>query len=269
MACKMKQRWASRCREVSLLMLLGVYSLSINGMSLTTQTMQAQESVATKTEYPKITKMIPEIGATDVDSGLKEIRVTFDRKMDGGMSWTGGPPLFPPKDADRQAQWLDDQTCILPVKLESGHFYRLSLNSKSFQNFKSVEGTALPPVILYFVTAGSDSEITKRARVPKVVDLEPNKGAESVDPSRTELRITFDVPMGEGMSWTGGGETFPKLTPGQSAVWSKDKKQCTLPVKLEPGRTYRLGINSLHHQNFQSEWGVPAAPVEYFFTTAK
>ena len=264
MVCKPKQHSTRKCREVSVLMLLAVYSLSIKGMSLT-----AQESGQTKTEYPQITKMIPEIGATDVDAGLKEIRVTFDRKMDGGMSWTGGPPLFPPKDADRQAQWLDDQTCILPVKLESGHFYRLSLNSKSYQNFKTVEGTALPPVVLYFVTAGADKEITQRTRVPKVIEFEPTKGAESVDPSRTELRITFDVPMGEGMSWTGGGETFPKLTPGQSAVWSKDKKQCTLPVKLERGRTYRLGINSLHHQNFQSEWGVPVAPVEYSFSTAK
>ena len=264
MVCKPKQHSTRKCREVSVLLLLAVYSLSIKGMSLT-----AQESGQTKTEYPKITKMIPEIGATDVDSDLKEIRVTFDRKMDGGMSWTGGPPLFPPKDADRQAQWLDDQTCILPVKLESGHFYRLSLNSKSYQNFKTVEGTALPPVVMYFVTAGADQEITQRTRVPKVIEFEPTKGAELVDPSRTELRITFDVPMGEGMSWTGGGETFPKLTPGKSAVWSKDKKQCTLPVKLDPGRTYRMGINSLHHQNFQSESGVPAAPVEYSFSTAK
>ena len=33
--------------------------------------------------------------------------------------------------------------------------------------------------------------------------------------------------------------------------------------------TYKMGLNSPWHKNFQSAGGVPLAPVEYSFTTAK
>ena len=46
-----------------------------------------------KTPYPQIMETVPKIGATDVDPALREITVTFDRDMGGGMSWTGGPPF--------------------------------------------------------------------------------------------------------------------------------------------------------------------------------
>jgi hypothetical protein len=86
----------------------------------------------------------------------------------------------------------------------------------------------------------------------------------------TELKVTFDVPMGGGMSWTGGGEQFPKLPEGKQASWSADELTCTLPVKLEPGHDYQLGLNSPRFKNFQSKAGVPLEPVVYkFHTTAR
>jgi hypothetical protein len=39
------------------------------------------------------------------------------------------------------------------------------------------------------------------------------------------------------------------------------------PVNLEPGHTYRLGLNSRDFKNFGSEWGVPLEPVVYEFKT--
>ena len=229
----------------------------------------AEEPAKKKTDYPTIVKTVPEIGVTEVDSELKEIKVIFDRKMQKGMSWTGGPPEFPPTDSSQKARWLDDRTCVLPVKLESGTFYRLGLNSKSFQNFKCAKGVACPPTSLYFVTEGATDEIKGRVRVPEAVKLDPENGATSVDPSTTQISITFDVPMGAGMSWTGGGEDFPKSVEGKSASWSADKLTCTLPVNLEPEHQYRVGVNSLWHNNFQSESGVQVVPVEYSFKTGK
>ena len=64
-----------------------------------------------------------------------EITVTFDQEMGGGMSWTGGGPEFPPSPEGQKAQWRDKRTCVLPVKLEAGHFYRVGINSTSYQNF--------------------------------------------------------------------------------------------------------------------------------------
>ena len=56
-----------------------------------------------KSKCPQIVKTSPVSGSTDVKTAIKEIKVTFDREMSGGMSWTGGPPLLPPVDKRRKA----------------------------------------------------------------------------------------------------------------------------------------------------------------------
>ena len=60
---------------------------------------------------------------------------------------------------------------------------------------------------------------------------------------------------------------FPETPQDKKASWSKDGLTCTLPVTSSP-RDYQLGINSPSHTNFQSQWGVPLAPVVYRFRTA-
>jgi beta-lactamase regulating signal transducer with metallopeptidase domain len=221
-----------------------------------------------KTSYPQIVRTIPEPGATDVDPGLKEIRVTFDREMDDdGYSWTGGPPEFPPIDKSRQVGWIDARTCVLPVKLEKGSYYRVGINSTSHQNFRSRDGVSVPPSVLYFVTAGATESVAERVQVPEIVKLEPENGARDVDPATKTLSVTFNMPMGDGMSWTGSGPKFPTIPGGQKPRWSRDGRTCTLPVALEPDHEYGLGLNSLSHINFQSKWGVPLEPIVYQFRT--
>jgi hypothetical protein len=95
--------------------------------------------------------------------------------------------------------------------------------------------------------------------------MEPANGATDVDASAVkELRVTFDRDMSGGMSWCGGGDTFPKMT--TMGKWI-DKRTCVLPVALEPGKTYRLGINAPSFKNFKSAEGVSVVPVEYSFKT--
>ena len=92
-----------------------------------------------------------------VDPGLREITVTFDRDMnEQGMSWTGGGDEFPKIDESRKAAWKDARTCLLPVKLEKGTFYRVGINSTSFRNFQSSDGTPALPSVIYFTTPGGD-----------------------------------------------------------------------------------------------------------------
>jgi len=38
-------------------------------------------------------------------------------------------------------------------------------------------------------------------------------------------------------------------------------------VQLEPNHSYRLGLNSPSHRNFQSAGGIPLDPVVYTFKT--
>jgi hypothetical protein len=216
---------------------------------------------------PQIVKTTPAIGATNVDPALKEITVTFDRDMQNGMSWTGGPPEFPTLDDSRKPGWREGRTCYLPVKLEAGKMYRLGINSSMHQNFRSKEGVAATTSVVYFTTKGATGEVQNQLRAPEVASLQPANGAMDVDPNTTELKVTFNMPMNSGMSWTGGGPTFPKLPEGKKPSWSADGLTCTLPVILEPNKEYTLGLNSASHKNFQSKSGVPLAPVVYKFKT--
>jgi len=108
----------------------------------------------------------------------------------------------------------------------------------------------------------------KQATVPVVVKIDPTNGATDVYAATVkELRVTFDIDMNTaGYSWTGGGEMFPKIPANSTPTWI-DKRTCILPVELEPGKTYRFGINSPSFQNFKSEAGVPVVPVVYTFST--
>jgi hypothetical protein len=101
---------------------------------------------------PKIISSKPENGATDVDPGLTEITVTFDQDMEGGMSWTGGGPEYPRSPEGAKAEWRGKRTCVFPVKLESGHHYRVGINSPSFRNFRSAGGESAEPASISFTT---------------------------------------------------------------------------------------------------------------------
>jgi RNA polymerase sigma-70 factor (ECF subfamily) len=201
-----------------------------------------------------------------VDPALDRIVAVFDQDMAKGFSWTGGPPYFP--ETTGKPEWLDARTCVLPVKLESGKFYRLGINSTSHKNFKSVAGNPVRTQAIAFTTRGADAATVAGLDAPQVVTFSPELEKKDVDPNVARLEVTFDKAMGPGFSWTGGGEHYPETT--GKPEWSADKKTCSLPVKLKPGWTYRLGLNSPSHINFQSSFGIPLEPVEWrFATTAK
>ena len=218
---------------------------------------------------PKIVKTSPQTGETDVDPELTEITVTFDQDMAGGMSWTGGKNEIPPTQPGKEASWRDKRTCVLPVKLSQGKYYRVGINSPSFQNFQSVSGISVEPTAIYFTTKGASQELKNKVKKPEVVSMTPANGAKDVDPKIKTLRVTFNVPMGEGASWTGGGENYPKTPEGKKMSWTKDHKTCILPVELKPDWEYRLGLNSPSYKNFTSASGIPLEPVEYTFKTKK
>ncbi len=222
-----------------------------------------EESASVNTTPPQIIKTIPAIGAKGVNPSLKEIVVVFDRDMSSGFSWTGGGEVYPKTTG--MPLWRDSRTCVLPVELEPGKFYRVGINSKSHKNFRSKEGVPTSPTAIYFTTAGAPTSAVAALTPPKIVSMSPPSGVKNVSPAITELRVTFDQEMGGGCSWTGGGEQFPKVA--GEIYWTGDKKTCVLPVKLQPSWSYRLGLNSVSHKNFQSAKGVPLEPVAYTFET--
>ncbi len=218
-------------------------------------------------EKPRIVSTTPKQDSIDVDPFLTEITVTFDRDMAEGFSWTGGGSEYPAIPEGQKPRWRSKRTCVLPVDLREGRYYRVGINSPSFRNFKSAEGVPADPSAICFTTKGASQALKLKVMKPKVVSMVPANHQKDVDPGIKELRVTFDVPMGGGCSWTGGGPEFPTVPDGKQASWSSDHKTCTLPVDLKPGTSYRLGLNSPSFRNFRSAAGIPLEPVVYEFKT--
>lgn len=217
---------------------------------------------------PQIVSSSPARAAAEVDPALKEITVTFDQDMEEGMSWTGGGPELPPTPEGQKAHWRDKRTCVLPVKLQGGHHYRVGINSVSYRNFRSATGVPALTSAIWFTTSGTSDGPKRDTQVPKIVSMKPPMGSQDVSPDVKDLRVTFSVPMGGGFSWTGGGPQFPTGPEGKKPFWTEDHKTCVLPVELKPNSQYRLGLNSPSYKGFQSAGGVPLAPVVYTFKTS-
>ena len=102
---------------------------------------------------PVVIKVEPKVGAIDVDPGLKELRVTFSKKMtDKSWSWPTGNKYAAPKDNGAIHFEPDGRTCVMPVKLEPGKTYMIGVNSERFRNFRDAGGHPALPYLLVFRT---------------------------------------------------------------------------------------------------------------------
>jgi hypothetical protein len=116
---------------------------------------------------------------------------------------------------------------------------------------------------------GKKSTVTLAEAPPVVVKTEPQSGASDIDASLTEIKVTYSKDMANGSwSWsTWGEENFPKTT--GKPKYLDDKRTCVLPVRLEPGRTYAIWLNSNNFGNFKDEGGKKAVPYLLVFETKK
>jgi RNA polymerase sigma-70 factor (ECF subfamily) len=124
-------------------------------------------------------------------------------------------------------------------------------------------------LVLLILTAcpvASGDEVTVQTAPPVVVRTVPTAGATDVDPNLKEIQVTFSKDMQDG-SWSFvqlSKATFPKLA-GKPKF--KDKRTCILGVKLEPGKTYALWLNTENYQNFHDGGGRKAVPYLLVFQT--
>lgn len=101
---------------------------------------------------------------------------------------------------------------------------------------------------------------------PVVLKTVPAHGAKDVNPSLKEIKVTFSKDMEDGSwSWSQRGDVaFPEVTGKPRFI---DKRTAVLPVKLEPGTTYYIGLNSEKFGNFKDTRGVSAIPYPLMFKT--
>ncbi len=121
-------------------------------------------STISSAEPPKLMKMIPDNGATDVNPRLKQIRFIFNEKMTIGQHYSvcGEGVNFP--QVTGEPRWLNDRTFLMNVKLKGNHNYEFSLNCPSSnQGFKNINGEPLEYHIVKFKTApGRETSETQR-----------------------------------------------------------------------------------------------------------
>ncbi|MCC6910288.1 MAG: DUF4932 domain-containing protein [Phycisphaerales bacterium] len=124
----------------------------------------------------------------------------------------------------------------------------------------------MPRIVALFDEVAQDIE-DRMAALPHVVRLTPPDGARDVSPDLEAIVIEFDKPMNPGgMSVVGRPADTPPST--QRGRFEQDDRVFVLPVRLEPGRTYRFSLNSIGYSGFRSADGWPLDPVAVTFSTA-
>ena len=129
------------------------------------------------------------------------------------------------------------------------------------------------PVLMATLTAGllqaadQTAEPTLQSVPPVVVTTVPPAGADNVDPKTTQIAVKYSKDMQDGnWSWaTLSKESFPEID--GKPKYLDDKRTCVLPVRLKPGKTYAIWLNSRRFGNFKDTDGKSAVPYLLVFKT--
>lgn len=114
----------------------------------------------------------------------------------------------------------------------------------------------------------ADLENGIEANLPTVVGLKPfENNSLDVSPDVKEITVVFSRPLNgrnTGVDYGDlGEEAFPKGPMG-GRYWSEDFTSWTLPVELEPNKTYQIYISN----NFRTADGLPLKPFLIEFKTS-
>ncbi len=106
---------------------------------------------------------------------------------------------------------------------------------------------------------------------PVVVDTFPQAGDMNVDPSISEIRVSFSKDMMTKDMWSWvihTKESFPEIA-GEVRYLS-DQRTCVAPVRLDPGQTYAIWFNApdYRYNAFRDQSNNPAVPYLLVFKTS-
>ncbi len=114
----------------------------------------------------------------------------------------------------------------------------------------------------------AENKITVHTMPPVVVKTFPQAGDTAVDPSISEISVTFSKEMMTQEMWSWvivSKESFPQLV--GDVRYLNDKRTCVAPVKLEAGKTYAIWFNSVKYNDFRDKNNNPAIPYLLVFQT--
>jgi hypothetical protein len=155
-------------------------------------------------------------------------------------------------EAGRGFRWVPELSALY------GEFEQDRARWPTFADF-------MPRVVELFARVAQDAR-PEGEGAPRLVSIVPANGASDVDPGLAVMTLTFDRPMRD-RSWSIVGQPADQPQVSGELAYDAERKVLTVPVRLEPGRTYRFWLNSDQFQGFVSADGVPLVPVEVTFTT--
>jgi len=102
------------------------------------------------------------------------------------------------------------------------------------------------------------------AAPPRLVRLVPPHGTSVADTSLKALEFHFDQPMGPGI--TVRSDDMPEVI--GTPQWDEARQVLRVPVRLAPGKGYRLDLNPPDDRGFVNTAGEPLAGFRWRFRTA-
>jgi len=224
-------------------------------------------AVSALAAVPTVVSTFPANGATEVPASTSEIRIRFSEAVnpagcsfvntdDGQPIQIGGPPTYQEGNT----------VCVLPVSLQPGVTYAVSINHARYQNFRSAAtGEPVIPYLLRFTTSTRASSGPAPVRV---IATDPPNGGKAVPLTLKVLRVRFSAPVQSGYSFT-DSDQGQNIEGAGKPYFEEGNTVCVVPIKLRPGVTYAVGINNQRFQNFRSAaTGEPVTPYLLRFTTA-
>ena len=120
------------------------------------------------------------------------------------------------------------------------------------------------------VEAAPTGEVTVESMPPSVAKTVPACGDTAGPATTKEIRVTFSKDMMTKQMWSWcmqSPDTFPEITNQKGIKYLQDKRTCILPVKLKPGKTYAIWINTQKNNAFRDTKSNPAIPYLLVFKT--
>ena len=158
------------------------------------------------------------------------------------------------------------------------YFYRITIlhhSSKIGQSTikeDSMKRFVIGSVCIALVVAGvigviAAEKLSVKTAPPVVVKTFPKAGDDKVDPNIKQIRVTYSKEMLD-KSWSPvqiSKDSFPEV--GGELYYDKDKRTFVMPVKLKPGSTYAVMLNTKRFKNFKDKKGRSAMPYLLVFET--
>jgi len=113
-------------------------------------------------------------------------------------------------------------------------------------------------------------DVSVESLPPSVIKTAPTCGDTEVPAATKEIKVTFSKDMMTKQMWSWSihsPDTFPEIADQNGIKYLPDKRTCVLPVKLAPGKTYVIWINTRRNNAFKDTQGNSAVPYLLVFKT--